>query len=227
MKKEILEISNKKCTSYYAENSEYLIIQPIDDNDLSVLDSQVALISQRVSSPFTLVGFMISDWNAELSPWEAPPVFGKVGFGCGAERTLSYIERELIPHLIELYGFDENIPVILGGYSLAGFFSLWSSYKTDRFSAIMAASPSVWFPNWIDYAQNNVPRTKRIYLSLGDKEEKAKNKVMATVGDSIREQYDLLCKCGIDCVLEWNEGNHFKDTGLRCANGFIWCLTNQ
>ena len=44
------------------------------------------------------------------------------------------------------------------------------------------------------------------YLSLGDKEEKTRNKVMATVGERIKMQYDILNN---DRVLEWNSGNHF------------------
>ena len=26
--------------------------------------------------------------------------------------------------------------------------------------------------------------------------------------------------------LKWNEGNHFKDSHIRCAKGFLWCLNN-
>ena len=27
-------------------------------------------------------------------------------------------------------------------------------------------------------------------------------------------------------ILEWNEGNHFTDTGIRVGKGFVWCLKN-
>ena len=72
-------------------------------------------------------------------------------------------------------------------YSL---FALWASYQTDKFEGIVAASPSVWFPKWIEYAKDNKPLSKSIYLSLGDKEEKTKNPVMAQVGNAIRRQND-------------------------------------
>ena len=29
---------------------------------------------------------------------------------------------------------------------------------------------------------------------------------------------------GVDCILEWNQGNHFKDADLRTAKAFSWVL---
>ena len=62
--------------------------------------------------------------------------------------------------------------------------------------------------------------TDLVYLSLGDKEEKVRNPVMAAVGERIREAYDLLEERKIDVRLEWNRGNHFKDADLRTAKAF-------
>ena len=111
-------------------------------------------------------------------------------------------------------------------YSLAAFFALWAVYQTDIFSGAAAASPSVWFPGWIEYAGDKKVRAGEIYLSLGDREEKARNPVMRTVGDNIRKQYELLkadpaCR---DCILEMNPGNHFREPDLRTAKGFAWLL---
>ena len=64
---------------------------------------------------------------------------------------------------------------------------------------------------------------KNIYLSMGLKEEKTRNRVMATVGDNIRRQYELLLSQDIS-TLEWNEGNHFTVPALRTAKGFAWCV---
>ena len=63
-----------------------------------------------------------------------------------------------------------------------------------------------------------------VYLSLGDKEEKTRNPVMATVGVRIRGAEILLKEQGINCVLEWNPGNHFKDTDQRTAKAFAWVM---
>ena len=66
-----------------------------------------------------------------------------------------------------------------------------------------------------------------VYLSLGDKEEKARNPVMAQVGDCIRKQYELLVGQGVNTILEWNKGNHFQHTGERTAKGFAWLLNQM
>jgi len=196
------------------ERSEWVIIQPVDDHDLQGLDEEVEWLGNHSTATFTLVAFRIIDWNQELSSWEAPAVFGRENFGEGASKTLCYVLNELVPR------FKGN-RYCLGGYSLAGLFALWSGYQTDVFSSIVGASPSVWFPKWIEFAERHQMKANRVYLSLGDKESKAKNPVMARVGESIERMHELL-----DCekTLEWNEGNHFKDNAIRTAKGLAWAI---
>ena len=212
-------ISDRTCFLYQDEAAKHLLIQPIDEHDLEVLDQEVEAIKELSDKPFSLVAFMIKDWNQELTPWVAPPVIGKTPFGDGAEKTLEFITSQLLPEV------QENNPhLLLGGYSLAGLFALWAGYQTDKFEGIAAASPSVWYPKWIDYASENKPLAKSVYLSLGDKEEKAKNPVMAQVGNAIRKQHELLTEQEINTILEWNAGNHFVDSDKRIAKGFAWLL---
>lgn len=224
MKLETLVIGNKTCTIYTAETPNYLIIQPVDEFDLKVLDRQIELMKEAVQSQFMLVAITIEEWHDELTPWSGPAVFGKEGFGDGAQATLSYIEDVLLPTLYNTYHIEQSVPVILGGYSLAGLFSLWSACQSNRFAAIGAISASLWYPDWISYAKEHTPQTQYVYLSLGDREDKTKNPVMATAGHRMREQYDVLGEQGIHRTLEWNAGHHFQDTEVRCAKGFSWCI---
>jgi len=219
MIKNEISIDGRLCILYQDEAATHLLIQPIDEHDLELLDQEIEAIKKMSDKPFSLVAFMIKDWNQELTPWAAPAVFGKVPFGSGAEKTLEFITSRLLPEV------QENIPhLILGGYSLAGLFALWSGYQTDKFDGIVAASPSVWFPKWIEYATDNKPLVKSIYLSLGDKEEKTKNPVMAQVGNAIRRQNELLTGQMDNTILEWNPGNHFVDSEKRTAKGFAWVM---
>ena len=113
----------------------------------------------------------------------------------------------------------------LMGYSLAGLFALWAAYESDVFSGIVCCSGSLWFPDWDHYVRNHVIQSKcSVYLSLGGKEEKAKNKVMASVGDRTRAQEGLLQEDSMveSVVLEWNAGGHFADAGKRLAKGVKW-----
>ena len=67
--------------------------------------------------------------------------------------------------------------------------------------------------------------SKAVYLSLGNKEEKTRNPVMATVGTRIREASEILESSGINTILEWNQGNHFRDADIRTAKAFAWART--
>lgn len=207
-----------KTCEFGNRNSDIVLIQPVDDHDLEGIENEFAAINDECDTSFRLIAVRIDDWNNDLSPWEAPSVFGKENFGSGASKTLG--------KLLELCG-DKSKTYYIGGYSLAGLFALWTAYQTDAFSGVAVASPSMWFPGFADYMKKNEIRTDKVYLSLGDREEKARNPVMATVGDKIREVHALLKKQGVNCILEWNEGNHFKDADLRTARAFAWVLSNK
>ena len=225
-RKENFVIDNKSCIGYITDAAKYLLIQPVDGHDIEVLDNEVAKIQDNIDKQFSLIAFKIEDWNSELPPWEAPPAFGNKSFVSGAKDTLEFIESRFIPTVKEKYNLDNDIKFILGGYSLAGLFSLWSAYKSNIFSGIAAASPSVWFNGWEEFMNNNTPLSNTIYLSLGDTEEKTKNKVMSAVGDNIRKQEELLKNDKIKTILEWNKGGHFSNSDIRVAKAFIWCIEN-
>lgn len=199
----------------FSEPANIVLIQPVDDHDLSEIENEVAEIKRLTPLDFQLIAVKVADWNADLSPWEAPAVFGSENFGSGAAQTLA----EILPLCA-----GARKTYILGGYSLAGLFAMWAAYQTRVFSGIAAASPSVWFPNFVDYMRPREMGCGAVYLSLGDREERTKNAVMSKVGGCIRESHALLTAQGIDCVLEWNKGGHFKDPALRTARAFAWVM---
>ncbi len=203
---------------YGNRDSSNILIQMVDDHDLAVIESEVSIIKDMAGDDFRLIAFKVNDWNKDLSPWEAPPVFGNEGFGGGAEDTLAEVLSDI---------GDEGERYYIGGYSLAGLFALWTAYQTDIFSGVAAASPSVWFPGFDKYMKDHAIRTDIVYLSLGDREERTRNQVMSTVGDRIREAHEYLTETGIDCNLEWNQGNHFRDADLRTAKAFAWVLNRN
>ena len=226
MKKNEMMICGKKCILYLNEDTEYILIQPVDENDISVLDNEVKYIEENTDRIFSLVAFKIEDWNSELTPWEMPLLRGKGNFGDGAIRTLEFIKNDLIPAVSEYINIEnKETKYILGGYSLAGLFSLWSGYQTDIFEGIAAVSPSVWYKGWIEYVGAGKPLSEKIYLSLGDTEEKTKHQILSKIGDNIRKQYEILEKSeNVKTVLEWNEGNHFQNPDIRTAKGFLWVM---
>ena len=204
---------------YYGDkNADIVLIQPVGDHDLPEIENEVAEIKKLTSVDFQLIAVKVDDWNDELSPWNAPAVFGNEGFGNGAEDTLAEI--------LTLCS-DKSKDYYIGGYSLAGLFALWAATQNDALYGVAAASPSVWFPGWPEYEAAHPIQAQRVYLSLGDKEERTKNAVMSKVGDCIRESYDLLTGQGIECALEWNKGGHFKEPAWRTAKGFAWVMNER
>lgn len=199
-------------------DANIVLIQPVDDHDLEGIENEFALITNSCNKSFYFIGVRIDDWNNDLSPWGAPAVFGKAGFGSDASKTLN--------EMLKLCN-DKSKSYYIGGYSLAGLFSLWAAYQTNVFDGVAAASPSMWFPGFADYMKENEIHTDTVYLSLGDREEKARNPVMATVGDRIREANAFLKERGVNCILECNEGNHFKDADIRTAKAFSWVLRSK
>ena len=201
--------------SFGNEDAPNILIQPVDDHDLAAVENEVKEIRGQTDIGFRLIAVKAADWNRDLSPWKAPAVFGSEGFGGGADSTLNEI--------LDLCT-ESDRAWFIGGYSLAGLFALWAACRTGRFSGVASASPSVWFPGFTEYLRTNPVRSGTVYLSLGDREGKTKNPVMATVGRCIRETENILRNQGVRSVLEWNPGNHFRDADLRTARAFAWVL---
>ena len=218
-----MQIGNRPCRIYGEASTEYLLLQMTGEHELQSMDSEVAAIAQSAHH-FLFAAIPVASWNDALSPWKSPAVWGKQGFGGKAAENLCFLTEQVIPTLNQQYPLPENVKIILGGYLLAGLFALWASTQTKLFYGVAAASPSVWFPGWMEFEQQHPIQAQRVYLSLGDKEERTKNTVMAAVGDNIRTLYSRLAERSTDCTLEWNSGGHFKDADLRTAKAFRWMM---
>ena len=223
MSTQTMQIGNRPCRIYGEAHAEYLLLQMTGEHELQSMDDEVAAIAQSAHQ-FLFAAIPVENWNDALSPWEAPAAWGKQGFGGNAADTLRFLTEQVIPTLEQQYPLPENVKIILGGYSLAGLFALWASTQANLFCGIAAASPSVWFPGWMEFEQQHPMQAQHIYLSLGDKEEHTKNAVMAAVGDNIRTLHSRLIERGADCALEWNSGGHFKNADLRTAKAFRWAM---
>ena len=200
---------------YGNPRSPFVLIEPVYEGDEKGLENKASLIRRLAGIDLYIIAVKVGNWNHDLSPWKAPAVFGKEEFGDGASATLQEILK-----LTE----DQNKTYYLGGYSLAGLFSLWAATQTDVFHGVAGVSPSVWFPGFLDHVKANPMRCGTVYLSLGDREEKTRNPIMASVGDRIRELDRFLRGQGYHSTLEWNPGNHFREPDLRTAKGFAWLI---
>ena len=133
---------------YGNPDASIVLIEPIHVPD--GMEAEAEMILKLTGLDFHLLAVK-ADWFRDLSPWRAPAVSGNIPFGDGAEETLEKI--------LKLTGAPGK-RYILGGYSMGGLFALWAACRSDAFSAVAAASPSVWFPGFTEYMFSGGIRTE-------------------------------------------------------------------
>ena len=92
-------------------DAQTVLIQPVDDHELPLMEKEWQEIRNLTDKDVLLIAVKVNSWNDDLSPWEAPAMFGKDGFGGRAEKML-----EIIRQLCQ----ENSNSYYLGGYSLAG-----------------------------------------------------------------------------------------------------------
>lgn len=176
--------------------------------------------------PFTLVAVSGLDWNHDMAPWDCPPVF-KGGAPCtgGADAYLQLLTGSILP------AAEQGLPGApcwrgIAGYSLAGLFALYATYRTDRFARVGCVSGSLWFPGLQAYLFSHQPvrRPDRLYFSLGDKESKTRNQVLQSVRRNTEQIQAFFQQQGIDTVFRLHAGNHYDHAVERTAAGLAWLL---
>ena len=216
-------IGGRSCLLFGQEDPKCLLIWMLGSDERNDVAGMAAMIADACDIPFVMAAYCVDDWERDLTPWPDPFLSKQPEVGKMAGETLRGVTYLL---LHELHKRDGTLPVVLGGYSLAGLFALWAVSETDSVDGVAAASPSVWLRDWLPYAESHPVKAKRVYLSLGDREEKTRNPVLSRVGDCVRGEYDLLKQQigETNCTLEWNIGGHFADADKRLAKGFAWNL---
>lgn len=164
-------------------------------------------------------------WNRDLSPWsEDLPGLGG-GFAGGAAAYLGRLTSEILPALeAALPGAPSRR--ILAGYSMAGLFALWAGCRAGPFRRFVSCSGSLWYPGFAERfaAAAPDPAPEAVYLSLGQREPRARSPLMARVGEATEAVYESLRRRGIRSAFEWNPGGHFTAPCGRLARGIAWAL---
>ena len=221
-----ISLKSKKITIFGSENkgSPLVVLNTYGGEGETVWNECQAL----GCPPFTLATVSNLDWNADMSPWENPPIYKNDGaFSGRADAYIDLLTEKIVPAVCNTISTETKPSFIaLAGYSLAGLFALYTAHKIDVFSRIASASGSLWFPGFVKYAESNefVRKPDCIYLSLGDTEAKARNEVLR----SVQENTERLCAFwkskGIPTIFVLNKGNHFVDSEIRMARGIKWIL---
>ena len=102
MDNQLLQIQNRTCHIYGDISAEYLLLQMVDEHDLAGMEREVEAIHRQTAQPFLLAAVQVENWNDDLSPWPAPPVWGKQGFGGRAGDTLAWL-AQAVPSIRRQY----------------------------------------------------------------------------------------------------------------------------
>ena len=97
-----MQIGNRPCRIYGEAHAEYLLLQMTGEHELQSMESEIAAIAQSAHH-FLFAAIPVEIWNDALSPWEAPAVWGKQGFGGKAADTLRFLTEQAIPTLKQQY----------------------------------------------------------------------------------------------------------------------------
>lgn len=160
----------------------------------------------------------VKNWSGDLSPWPMKAVFGKEDFRGNGDAFLN----ALLEEVNAVYGKQ---PLILAGYSLAGLFSLYACTKTDRFAGCISASGSLWYKGFTAYLKEHPVHCQYAVLSLGRKEKKSRNPILASVQDCTMEVKRIIEPyCQTAFLLQ--EGGHFADISARISED-VACLNQM
>ena len=216
-------IEEIKVTLFLAKNkaSPLIVINAFDEEEGPSL---VKTLSTLECPDFHLLCISHLNWDFDMTPWDIPPIFStdksKKG---GADRYLAFLLNQIIPKAKSFLGEEPAFYGIMG-YSLGGLFALYASSKCDLFSRVASISGSLWYEGFKEYLSSSLVIPKRVYLSLGDKEEKTKNKILSSVRANTKEIASIYQEKGSEVIFEMNKGNHFADATGRTIKGLFALL---
>ena len=95
--------------NYGNSHSPITLLQMVGDHDLPGIENEIREIHRLTDQEFAFVAVKVENWNHDLSPWNAPAVFGTEDFGDGAENTLEEVLQLCT---------DNDRKYCIGGYSM-------------------------------------------------------------------------------------------------------------
>ena len=149
-------------------------------------------------------------WNDALTPWKAPALNPKEeDFKGKAKDFLSSLLGDICVNTEQSLRLNHPKRYIIG-VSRAGLFAVWASTKTNKFECVASISGSFWYDGFVEWFKEQELLAERYFLSLGDKEVKAKNERLASVGSCTESILQIIQDKSKEVTFVTDEGNHFE-----------------
>ena len=149
-------------------------------------------------------------WNDALTPWKAPALNPKEeDFKGKAKDFLASLLGDIFVNTEQSLRLHHPKRHLIG-VSLAGLFAVWASTVTNKFESVASISGSFWYDGFVEWFKEQELKTDRYFLSLGDKEVKAKNERLASVGSCTEAILQIIQDKSNEVTFITDDGNHFE-----------------
>ena len=160
--------------------------------------------------PVNIVAISGMKWNDDLTPWKAPALNPKEeDFKGKAKNFLSSLLSDLFINTEQSLRLNHPKRHLIG-ISLSGLFALWASTVTGKFNSVASISGSLWYDGFVEWFKEQELLADRYFLSLGDKEVKAKNERLASIGTCTESILQIIQDKSKEVTFISDEGNHFE-----------------
>ena len=140
-----------------------------DDNEETAVAELLKEMTKGKS--WTLVAYEVEHWNQDFSPWAVPSVFGQEEFTGGAKETMDWLIDQCIPFVEGNLTTDCSARLI-GGYSLAGLFSLFTFYESGEFNGVASSADRYGIRDGKNMRSASMRRNEALCISASDKRKK-------------------------------------------------------
>lgn len=207
----------------YSENKIYSVLYFHDGRELEKYIQDINLTKHII------VGITSKNRLHDLTPWKANAIVSKFNdFGGFGKAYLDFIIEILMPFINNKYStFKDTKNTSIGGISLGGLISCFSIYQTSIFGNIIGISGSFWYPNWLNFIENNkiLNNNINIFLISGKNEGNSKPFPLNKTGEFTSKTYNIFKKnFSGDINLIWDNGSHHSNRESRIKKSLIWLL---
>lgn len=147
--------------SYYRQSKRVYPVLFVQDGDY--------LFKHIKSKDVIFVGILSEDRGRDFTPWKAQ--IGERNNQGKASDYLSWLTEDLFPFLRQRYRISiKREDIGIAGASFGGLVSLYALYtRSDFFGGFMLISPSLWYPNFLEYMQQHarISEQMSVYWYVG------------------------------------------------------------
>lgn len=215
----------KELTLYLSEDQKApLIILNLYENKLDPIFN----LYPKQEANFNLLTIHNLNWYQDLVPWDSVSIFkGDEPFVGKADHYLKLLTDLIIPKVLSKHNLKPQY-LALGGYSLAGLFATYASFKCDLFTKIASMSGSLWYPNFIEFVKEHhtSENLKEAFFSIGNENVK-RNPFLCHTKEKTLEIAEIFKERGIKTSFIQNEGGHQHQVPLRVKQGLDFLISNQ